>query len=161
VAPDLAHRHGTRIEAQNLVIEAAKPGLSLGDQLRLETASTTARYRDLDIVRQDRLRHPNDWTKWRDAAVFQPWARSSHLPLLFECADECEPVNPGGRHNVIGQDIDTFKPWRKALVSFRADQHRMRKSVVYDSAVVEPALRNWKVSLTTICCVNGSSVVSL
>jgi hypothetical protein len=58
VALDLSHRHATRIEAQNLLIEAAKPGLSLGDQLGLETASAIAWYRDLDlaIIRQDRLR---------------------------------------------------------------------------------------------------------
>jgi hypothetical protein len=36
VALDLSHRHATRIEAQNLLIEAVKPGLSLGDQLGLE-----------------------------------------------------------------------------------------------------------------------------
>ena len=52
-------RHGTEVgpKAQDLVVEAVKVRLSLGDQLRLEAAAAVARDRNLDlaILGQDRL----------------------------------------------------------------------------------------------------------
>ena len=57
MALDLAHRHAAGVEAQNLVVEAVKMRLALGDQLRLEAAGAVARDRDLDlaVIGQDRL----------------------------------------------------------------------------------------------------------
>jgi len=58
VALNLAHRHAARVEAQNLVIEAVKPRLALGDQQRLEAAGPVARDGNVDlaIIGQNRLR---------------------------------------------------------------------------------------------------------
>jgi hypothetical protein len=46
------------VQAQNLVVEAGKVGLALGDQLRLEAAGTIARHCDryLAVLGQDGLR---------------------------------------------------------------------------------------------------------
>jgi hypothetical protein len=57
VALDLAHRHAAGIEAQDLVVEAVKMRLSLGDQLGLEAAGTVAGNGNLHlaVLGQDRL----------------------------------------------------------------------------------------------------------
>ena len=54
---DLAHRHATRVERENLVVEASEPTLVLGNQLRLERALAIARHVDRQraVVRQDRF----------------------------------------------------------------------------------------------------------
>jgi len=58
VTLDLPHRHAAGIEAQDLVVEAIEPDLSLGDQPRLKTPAAIARHRNLDlaVLGQDRLR---------------------------------------------------------------------------------------------------------
>ncbi len=48
VALDLGNRHATRVEAQDLVVEAVEPGLAFGDQLRLEAAGAVAWDGNLD-----------------------------------------------------------------------------------------------------------------
>ena len=55
--PGSKHRHAAGIQAQDLVVEAVEPRLALGDELRLETAGTVTRNRNLDlaVLRQDRL----------------------------------------------------------------------------------------------------------
>ena len=55
---DLAYRHASGVEAQNLVVETVEPGLPLGDQMRLEATGAIAGDRNLDltILGQDRLR---------------------------------------------------------------------------------------------------------
>jgi hypothetical protein len=47
---DLPHRHATGVKAQDLVIEAIEPRLTLGNQLRLEAARSIARDRNLDLA---------------------------------------------------------------------------------------------------------------
>src|SRR5215212_7832046 len=55
---DLAHGHAARVQAENLLVKAVEPGLTLGDQQRLEAAGPVAWHRNVDlaILGQDRLR---------------------------------------------------------------------------------------------------------
>jgi hypothetical protein len=50
VALDLPHRHAAGVKAQDLLIEAVEPRLTLGNQLRLEAAGPIARDRNLDLT---------------------------------------------------------------------------------------------------------------
>ena len=48
MALDFAHRHAAGIQAQDIVVEAIEPRLSLGDELRLKTAGAVSGDGNLD-----------------------------------------------------------------------------------------------------------------
>ncbi len=50
MALDLAHAHATRIQRHDLLIEAGKAPLVLGDQLRIEGREAIARHRDAQLA---------------------------------------------------------------------------------------------------------------